>query len=67
MNALSEAQTADLRERLVKAQGELQDSSDAMLLRGYRAAQDASVRLDGKAEGVGLALSYLDEYLRGAL
>jgi hypothetical protein len=49
---------AELRERLVKA--------DATLSRmSAERGEGTSARIDGKAEGVRLALSYLDEMTRG--
>lgn len=49
----------DLQERLTAAKDELSDMADAS------PGKTESARLAGKAEGVGLALSYLDEYFRG--
>lgn len=50
----------DLIERLERAEAEL-----STMARQERDDQEA-FRLSGKAEGVGLALSYAQEYLRGA-
>ncbi len=61
MSALTAEQSADLRARLVRALDVLDEMADREL-RGRRL-----MRLMGKAEGVRLALSYLDEYQRGLL
>ena len=52
---------ADLQERLVKAKAELDKMAN-----GHAAMHNMSEygRISGKSEGVGLALSYLDEVVR---
>ncbi len=58
---LTEQQVADLESRLVRAAATLDELAEADVP-GRRHA-----RLVGKAEGLRLALSYLDEYERGLL
>lgn len=56
--SLSGDQVADLAERMLKARESLEAMSNA------RAPGEDSVRLKGKAQGVSLVMSYMDEALR---
>lgn len=56
-NALLLRQRADFRDRCVRAQETLTEIA--------RTCRGDSQRVEGKVQGIGLALSYLDEYVRG--
>ena len=53
-----------LRDRLVKADETLRDNAASAAAAAYTDHGTDAARLKAKAEGVRLALSYLDEYLR---
>jgi hypothetical protein len=57
VSAMSEEQVADFKARLEQAQAELKG-----LAVTRSAGEHSRTRLNGKASGVTLALSYLDEY-----